>query len=136
MHPHPLIIHEGQLTYEQAGLNLGVDLGVWWAEQTGYPLPLGGNVIRRDLGEQTTREVADLVHQSIQYALDHRDEAVEYALSYARDMGKDLADEFVGMYVNEWTLDYGDRGRAAVDELLKRGHEAGLLPKAYPVDFI
>lgn len=131
-----LIIHEGQLTYAQAGLQLVVDLGVWWAEQTGFPLPLGGNVIRRDLGDEVTAEVAVLLKQSIEYALNHRDEAVDYALKYARDMGKDLADEFVGMYVNTWTLDYGDRGRAAVNELLKRGHEAGLLPQAYPVTFI
>lgn len=91
-----------------------MDLGVWWQEQTGYPLPLGGNVIRRDLGTPAMREIAAILKNSIQYSLDHRREAVDHALQYARDMGHDLADRFVGMYVNEWTLDYGDRGRAAI----------------------
>jgi len=131
-----LIIHEGQLTYATAGLHRVVDLGVWWGEQTGYPLPLGGNVVRRDLGETAIRDLSALLKQSIQFGLSHRAEAVRHALRYARDMGEELADEFVGMYVNDWTLDYGDRGRAAVNELLRRGHEAGLLPKAHPVTFV
>jgi 1,4-dihydroxy-6-naphthoate synthase len=131
-----LIIHEGQLTYGDAGLHLVVDLGVWWGEQTGYPLPLGGNVIRRDLGEATIAELSVLLKRSIEYGLEHRQEAVAYALNYARDMGEDLADQFVGMYVNDWTLDYGQRGRSAVNELLQRGHEIGLIPKAYPVQFV
>jgi 1,4-dihydroxy-6-naphthoate synthase len=109
---------------------------VWWAEHTHLPLPLGGNVIRRDLGEPAIRELADLVRWSIRFGLEHRAEAVRHALNYARDMGADLADRFVGMYVNDWTLDYGDRGRAAVNELLRRGHEAGLVPRAYPVTFV
>ncbi|MCG3181580.1 MAG: 1,4-dihydroxy-6-naphtoate synthase [Phycisphaerae bacterium] len=131
-----LIIHEGQLTYADAGLRLVADLGVWWGEATGFPLPLGGNVIRRDLGEAKIATLSVLLKQSIEYALANRDEAVVYALQYARDMGKELADEFVGMYVNDWTLDYGDRGRAAVNELLRRAHAAGLVPKAYPVTFV
>lgn len=131
-----LIIHEGQLTYQNHRLNCIVDLGVWWQEQTSYPLPLGGNTIRRDLGQANMTEVAEVLKQSIQYSLDHRDEAVRHALQYARDMGVELADRFVGMYVNEWTLDYGDRGRAAVRELLKRGHAAGLVPDPGEIDFI
>lgn len=131
-----LIIHEGQLTFGQRGLHKVVDLGVWWAEQTGLPLPLGGNVIRRDLGEPAITELAGLIRKSIQFGLEHRAEAVQHALKYARDMGADLADRFVGMYVNDWTLDYGERGRAAVNELLRQGHEAGLVGKAYPVTFV
>lgn len=131
-----LIIHEGQLTYQNNKLQCVVDLGVWWQQQTGYPLPLGGNCIRRDLGDAAMREVGGIIKRSIQYSLEHRGEAVEHALQYARDMGKDLADQFVGMYVNDWTIDYGDRGRAAVRELLQRGHAAGLVPDAGEIDFI
>lgn len=131
-----LIIHEGQLTFADHGLHKVIDLGVWWAEQTHLPLPLGGNVIRRDLGEETIRELASLVRRSVQYGLCHRAEAVRHAMKYARDMGQELADRFVGMYVNDWTLDYGDRGRAAVNELLGRGYQAGLLPPAHPVAFV
>ncbi len=131
-----LIIHEGQLTYADAGLHLIADLGVWWGGQTHLPLPLGGNVIRRDLGDETIGELAALLKRSIEFGLEHRAEAVRHALNYARDMGEELADRFVGMYVNQWTLDYGERGRSAVNELLRRGHEAGLLPKAYPVTFV
>ena len=131
-----LIIHEGQLTFAQRGLVKVIDLGVWWAEQTGLPLPLGGNVIRRDLGDQACRELADLLRQSIRFGLAHRAEAVAHALKFARDMGADLADRFVGMYVNDWTIDYGPRGRAAVNELLSRGHAAGLLPRIEPVTFV
>jgi 1,4-dihydroxy-6-naphthoate synthase len=131
-----LIIHEGQLTYQNQKLHCVVDLGVWWQKQTGLPLPLGGNAIRRDLGPANMREVTGILKNSIQYSLDHRAEAVEHALGYARDMGRELADRFVGMYVNGWTLDYGDTGRAAVRELLRRGAAAGLVPDAGEIDFI
>ena len=124
-----LIIHEGQLTYQNHGLHKVVDLGEWWHGETGLPLPLGGNCIRRDLGEAAMREVAGVLKASIEYGLAHREEAVEHALRYARDMGRDLADRFVGMYVNNWTLDCGPVGRRAIDELLNRGHQAGLLPE-------
>ncbi|GMV97413.1 MAG: 1,4-dihydroxy-6-naphtoate synthase [Phycisphaerae bacterium] len=130
-----LIIHEGQLTYQNQRLACVVDLGRWWREQTGYPLPLGGNVIRRDLGADNMRAVTAILKASIQYSLDHRAAAVEHALAYARDMGRELADRFVGMYVNHWTLDYGQTGRAAVRELLRRGHRAGLVPDPGPIDF-
>ena len=131
-----LIIHEGQLTFQNQGLSLVVDLGVWWHEKTGLPLPLGGNVVRRDLGEETIREVSRLLKQSIQYALDHRKESLEHALKYARDMDISLADRFVGMYVNEWTLDYGERGREAVRRLLDEGHKAGIIPSPTQVEFV
>ncbi len=131
-----LIIHEGQLTYQNSKLHCVVDLGKWWQEQTGGPLPLGGNVIRRDLGGPAMEQIAGIIKQSIQFSLDNRAKAVEHALQYARDMGHELADEFVGMYVNHWTLDYGDAGRAAVRELLARGHRAGLVPDPGPIDFI
>ena len=106
-----LIIHEGQLTYRTLGLHLIVDLGQWWHDRTGLPLPLGGNCIRKDLGAETMQEVTDILKTSIQYSLDHRPEAVEYSLQFGRDLDNKLADQFVGMYVNHWTLDYGDRGR-------------------------
>ena len=131
-----LIIHEGQLTYQNHDLKCIVDLGQWWQDETGYPLPLGGNCIRRDLGAANMREVADILKTSIQYSLDHRTEAVQHALQYARDMGSDLADQFVGMYVNKWTIDYTDVGRGAVKELLERGHEAGLVPAVGEIDFV
>src|SRR4051794_34483608 len=131
-----LIIHEGQLTFQNQGLRLIVDLGVWWQERTGLPLPLGGNVVRRDLGPDVIRRVSGLLKQSIRYALDHRGEALDYALKYARDMDKGLADKFVGMYVNEWTLDYGPRGREAVRRLLDEGHRAGVIPKPVAVEFV
>lgn len=131
-----LIIHEGQLTYQNQGLQLVVDLGVWWQEQTGLPLPLGGNVVRRDLGDEKIREISRLLKESIQYSLDHREEALDYALQYARDMERDLADRFVGMYVNEWTLDYGERGREAVRKLLEEGHRAGVIPSPVNVEFV
>jgi 1,4-dihydroxy-6-naphthoate synthase len=131
-----LIIHEGQLTFQNQGLHLVVDLGVWWHERTGLPLPLGGNVVRRDLGPDTIRTISRLLKESIRYALAHRDDALAYALKYARDMDKDLADRFVGMYVNEWTLDYGPRGRAAVQRLLEEGYKAGVIPSAVAVEFV
>lgn len=131
-----LIIHEGQLTFQNQGLQLIVDLGVWWFEKTGLPLPLGGNVVRRDLGLPLMREISRLLKASIQYSLDHRDAALTYALQYARDMDKSLADRFVGMYVNEWTLDYGPRGREAVRRLLTEAHQAGIIPSAVAVEFV
>ncbi len=130
-----LIIHEGQLTYGHAGLESLVDLGQWWTESRGLPLPLGGNAIRRDFSDEFGR-ITRILYESIRYALDHREEAVQYALNYARDMGADLADEFVGMYVNDWTLDYGERGRAAVKQLLKEGADAGLVPPIGEIDFV
>jgi 1,4-dihydroxy-6-naphthoate synthase len=131
-----LIIHEGQLTYKQAGLHLVVDLGAWWFEQTGLPLPLGGNCIRRDLGKEVCQEVTDILKRSIQFSLDHRKEAVDYALQFGRDLDRGLADQFVGMYVNDWTLDYGARGREAISTLLKRGAAAGLVPGVGEMDFV
>src|SRR3954468_5640080 len=131
-----LLIHEGQLTYKSTGLYLVVDLGAWWYQTTGLPLPLGGNVIRRDLGKQVCQEVTDIIKRSIQYSLDHRAEAVDYALQFGRDLNRDLADKFVGMYVNNWTLDYGPRGREAISRLLKEGHRAGLVPDFGEVEFV
>jgi len=131
-----LIIHEGQLTYAREGLSLVVDLGVWWQQLTGLPLPLGGNVIRRDLGEPALSEVAGLLRQSIEYGLAHRPEAIAYAEAFGRDLDRPLTDRFVGMYVNQWTLDYGERGRAAVRELLNRAHAADLVPDPGPIEFV
>lgn len=131
-----LIIHEGQLYYGQKGLHKVVDLGVWWHETTGLPLPLGGNVVRKDLGEATVVQIARLLKQSIQYALDNRQEALDYALRYARDLDPALADRFVGMYVNEWTVDYGPIGRQAVQTLLDRAAEAGIIPSRVEVQFV
>jgi len=131
-----LVIHEGQLTYQTQGLHLIVDLGVWWHEKTGLPLPLGGNCIRKDLGPKACQEITDILKQSIQYSLDHRAEAVEYALQYGRDLDRKLADEFVGMYVNHWTLDYGPRGREAIVRLLGEGAKAGLVPAIKQIEFI
>ena len=131
-----LIIHEGQLTFQNQGLHLVVDLGVWWQEKTGLPLPLGGNVVRRDLGPAMMRTISRLLKESIRYSLEHRDAALEYALQYARDMDKSLADRFVGMYVNDWTLDYGERGREAVRRLLAEGHRAGVIPNPVNVEFV
>src|SRR5438270_5193002 len=131
-----LIIHEGQLTFRNQGLHLVVDLGVWWQERTGLPLPLGGNVVRRDLGPETIRQISRLLKESIRYGLEHRDEALAYALAYARDMDRGLADRFVGMYVNDWTLDYGPRGREAVRRLLDEGHKAGVIPSPAKVEFV
>jgi 1,4-dihydroxy-6-naphthoate synthase len=131
-----LIIHEGQLTFQNQGLHLVVDLGVWWQGKTGLPLPLGGNAVRRDLGADTIRQVSRLLKESIRYALAHRDDALAYALRYARDMDRALADRFVGMYVNDWTLDYGPRGREAVRRLLDEGHQAGVIPAPVAVEFV
>jgi 1,4-dihydroxy-6-naphthoate synthase len=131
-----LIIHEGQLTFQNQGLHLIVDLGVWWQEKTGLPLPLGGNVVRRDLGMETIRNISRLLKESIRYSLEHRQDALKYALQYARDMDIGLADRFVGMYVNDWTLDYGPRGRAAVSKLLEEAHRAGVIPNPVRVEFV
>ena len=131
-----LIIHEGQLTYGDQGLHLVVDLGKWWHDDTGLPLPLGANAIRRDLGSQTMQEVTSLLKQSIQYGLDHRADALDYALQFGRDLDRAKADRFVGMYVNDWTLDFGERGREAVALLLRRGHEAGVIPEPVELEFI
>ncbi|MBW3539905.1 MAG: glycosyltransferase family 39 protein [Planctomycetes bacterium] len=131
-----LIIHEGQLTYGDQGLHLVVDLGHWWKEETGLPLPLGANAIRRDLGRQTMEDVTALLKASIQYGLDHREEALAHALQYGRDLDETSADVFVGMYVNDWTLDFGPEGRRAVRELLRRGHAAGIIPRPVELEFV
>jgi len=131
-----LIIHEGQLTYGDAGLHCTVDLGQWWKKTRKLPLPLGGNCIRRDLRQPAMGRICRILLNSISYALNNREASVEYALNYARDMGADLADRFVGMYVNDWTLDYGEQGRLAVQTLLQQGAEAGIIPDVGQVDFI
>ncbi len=131
-----LIIHEGQLTYNKAGLHRTLDLGKWWRDMTGLPLPLGGNAIRRDLGPELISSVTHALRDSIQYALDHRPAALEYAMQFARDLDTHSADKFVGMYVNERTLDYGPEGREAVRRLLDMGHAAGLIPRKAKVDFV
>jgi 1,4-dihydroxy-6-naphthoate synthase len=130
-----LIIHEGQLYYGDKGLHKVVDLGQWWYEKTSLPLPLGGNVVRKDLGTETVLKIARLLRESIEYALAHREEALTYALKYARDLDPKLADRFVGMYVNDWTVDYGPRGREAVRTLLSRAAEMGLVPRV-DVEFV
>lgn len=131
-----LIIHEGQLTYMNQGLKLIVDLGKWWLEDTGLPLPLGGNAIRRDLGPKVMQDVTRLLKESIQYALDHRAEALAYALQFGRDLDRSQADKFVGMYVNDWTIDFGERGRKAVATLLQRAYDAKIIPQPVQVEFI
>ncbi len=131
-----LIIHEGQLTYAKSGLYRIVDLGKWWHQVTGLPLPLGGNAIRRSLGPELMSSVGGALRESIQYGLDHREEALAYAMQFARDLDTQLADKFVGMYVNERTLDYGPDGREAVRRLLDMGHKAGIIPFEAKVDFV
>jgi 1,4-dihydroxy-6-naphthoate synthase len=131
-----VIIHEGQLTYARMGLHRVVDLGQWWLRETGLPLPLGGNGIRRALGPELGREVARAIRASVTYALEHREAALAYAMQFARDLDAELADRFVGMYVNRWTLGYGETGRRAVTELLARGAAAGLVPAAGPPEFL
>jgi len=135
-HEAGLIIHEGQLTYDKSGLHRIVDLGRWWRDISGLPLPLGGNAIRRDLGPELMTSVARALKQSIQYALDHREQALNYAMQFTRDLDAPLADKFVGMYVNERTLDYGEEGRAAVRRLLEMGYEAGIIPHKASVEFV
>jgi len=131
-----LIIHEGQITYDKSGLHKIVDLGRWWQKVTGLPLPLGGNAIRRELGPQLMPAVTAALRESIQYALDHREEALAYAMQFARDLDTPSADKFVGMYVNERTLDYGPDGREAVRRLLDMGHKAGIIGPEARVDWI
>ena len=131
-----LIIHEGQLTYERSGLNRILDLGKWWHERTGLPLPLGGNAIRRELGPELISQVTRALRNSIQYALDHREPALAYAMQFARDLDTQMADRFVGMYVNERTLDYGEDGKEAVRRLLDMGYRAGIIPHQPRVEFV
>lgn len=132
-----LLIHEGQLFYHNLGLHKVLDLGEWWHEHTGgLPLPMGGNAIRKDLGDETIREVSGLLKESIQYSLDHREDALQYAMQFARDMDPALADRFVAMWVNDLTLDYGARGREAVRRLLTEGHERGIIPHPVEVEFV
>ncbi len=132
-----LIIHEGQLTYQNEGLVVCQDLGIWWGEENnGLPLPLGGNVIHKRFSPDIRREISRILTASIQYGLDHRAEAVQHALQYARDMGRDLADRFVGMYVNHWTLDYGERGRQSIRLFLGKAFEKGLLSHRQELEFV
>ena len=132
-----LIIHEGQLTYQDQGLKLCEDLGVWWGrENDGLPLPLGGNVIHKRFAPEDRKSISDLLTRSIQFSLDHRPEAVAHALQYARDMGMDLADQFVGMYVNDWTLDYREKGRETIRRFLGRAFEMGLIPHRQELEFV
>ncbi len=131
-----LIIHEGQLTYGGHGLHKVVDLGAWWKGETGLPLPLGANAVRRDLGEDLMRRLTRIVRDTVRYSLAHRAEALAYAMSFARGMDPRIADRFVGMWVNEMTVDIDDRGRRAVQELLDRGHTAGVIPRAVRADFV
>jgi 1,4-dihydroxy-6-naphthoate synthase len=131
-----LIIHEGQLTYTSSGLYRVLDLGVWWRESTGLVLPLGGNAIRRALGSEQQRIISKALRDSIQHALDHREQALEYAMQFARDLDSSMANRFVSMYVNDRTLDYGADGRAAIRKLLEVGHDRGIIPIAPQVDFV
>ena len=131
-----LLIHEGQLTFGQRGLHLIADMGEWWFGETGFPLPLGGNVVRKDLGVDLIARLSRHLRASIAYSLEHRAAALDHAMQYARGLDRSKADTFVGMYVNEWTLDYGERGREAVRLLLKRGHEAGVIPHPVAVEFV
>jgi 1,4-dihydroxy-6-naphthoate synthase len=131
-----LVIHEGQLTFAGAGFHKVLDLGVWWKEETGLPLPLGGNAVRRDLDEALARRLTSLVRQTVRYSLAHREAALEYAMRFARGMETGIADRFVGMWVNEMTVECGERGRRAVQELLDRGHARGVIPRRVVVDFV
>jgi len=131
-----LLIHEGQLFYKQMGLDKVLDLGEWWHEKTGLPLPMGGNVIRRDLGEDLMRQVSKYLRQSIQYSMENREDALAYAMQFARDMQPELADRFVAMWVNDLTLDYGDRGREGVKRLLQEGFEKGIIPHKVEIEFV
>ncbi len=131
-----LIIHEGQLTFNKSGLHKIVDMGKWWRDQTGLPLPLGGNAIRRDLGPELMAACCTALRDSIRYALDNRDEALQYAMQFARDLEMQMVDKFVGMYVNERTLDYGKDGREAITKLLEMGYAAGIIPNKPAVDFV
>ncbi len=132
-----LIIHEGQLTFQNEKLVLCEDLGVWWGKQNdGLPLPLGGNVIHKRFAPEIRKNISDTLTASIQFSLDHRPEAVQHALQYARDMGRDLADKFVGMYVNHWTIDYGDKGRDSIRRFLGQAYERGIIPHRQELEFV
>jgi 1,4-dihydroxy-6-naphthoate synthase len=131
-----LIIHEGQLTFNKSGLHKIVDMGKWWRDQTGLPLPLGGNVVRRDLGPELIASCCTALRDSIQYALDNREEALQYAMQFARDLEPQMADKFIGMYVNERTLDYGNDGREAISKLLEMGYAAGIITQKPNVEFV
>ena len=131
-----LLIHEGQLTFADKGLHLIQDLGEWWFGETGLPLPLGGNVVRKDLGDDLTRKISRHLRDSIAYGLQHRVAALDHSMQYARGLARDRADAFVGMYVNDWTLDYGERGRLAVRKLLERGIDAGIIDRPVTVEFV
>jgi 1,4-dihydroxy-6-naphthoate synthase len=131
-----LVIHEGQLTYAEQDLELVLDTGHWWFGQTGLPLPLGANAIRKDLGRETISEVHRLLLESIRYGLEHREDALGYALQFGRGLDRTKADQFVEMYVNDWTLDFGPRGREAVRELLARGHRCGVIPELVEPEFV
>lgn len=134
--PAGLLIHEGQLTHREAGVYSVIDLGKWWKEQTGLPLPLGVNAVRRDLPAEVQRRIARVLMRSIQYSLEHRQEALAYALEFGRGIGQDVADRFVGMYVNEWTVDMGEAGKEAIRLFLAKGAEAGISPPVGEVEFI
>jgi 1,4-dihydroxy-6-naphthoate synthase len=131
-----LLIHEGQLFFSEKGLHRVIDLGIWWQEQTGLPLPLGGNAVRRALGPEVGRQIAKTIRDSVTYGLEHREDALNYAMQFDREMDTELADKFVGMYVNKWTLGYGEEGKQAVKELIERGTKAGLLPGPPSVEFL
>jgi 1,4-dihydroxy-6-naphthoate synthase len=131
-----LLIHEGQLTYAERGLHLVADMGEWWFQTTGLPLPLGGNVVRKDLGEELVETISRHLRASIAYGLAHRADALDHAMRYARGLDRGKADRFVGMYVNDWTLDYGERGREAVRRLLERGVEEGVIDRPVQVEFV
>lgn len=131
-----LLIHEGQLFYKQLGLDKVLDLGEWWHEKTGLPLPMGGNAIRRDLGPELMKQVSKHLHESIIYSMDNREDALQYAMQFARDMAPEMADRFIAMWVNDLTLNYGERGKKAVKLLLSEGHKAGIIPNKVKVDFV
>ena len=131
-----LLIHEGQLTYKDDGLHLIADMGAWWLDKTGLPLPLGGNVIRKDMPPDVQKKVSRHLRASIAYGLDHRKSALDHAMRYARGLDRSKADAFVGMYVNDWTLDYGDRGRAAIRLFLEEGVKSGIITRPVTVEFI
>jgi 1,4-dihydroxy-6-naphthoate synthase len=134
-HQAGLIIHEGQLTYADHGLHRLLDLGTWWRNETGLPLPLGGNAVRKDLGEETIARISALLRASIEYGLDHREEAITYAMQFGRGLERQRTDRFVGMYVNQWTREYGPEGRRAIALFLERGAAAGILPRRVEVEF-
>jgi len=131
-----LLIHEGQLFYKELGLDKVLDLGEWWFERTGLPLPMGGNAIKRDLGEDLMKQVSRHLHSSIMYSMENREDALQYAMQFARDMAPDVADRFVAMWVNELTLDYGERGKEGVRRLLAEGYEAGIIPHKVDIQFV